>query len=431
MSPTSEVIDGTRKSRSASAGDMSHSVYCFATDVLDEGAEAVLSNLQERAGVGGVTMAVKYHMVRDVYPHNLERRVASLGAGVYYRPALESYAGEPLSPTVSPAANGRDALEELCTAASSRAMSVGAWTVLLHSDEPDTPAAAAQHNCFGDVSAGTLCPANAAVVRFCRRMVEEICSYPIDVVRCESAHFHGFHHGHHHERLLEEIDAAALFLLGLCFCESCMARARSADVDADRFRETVKDVVEGAFSDRSSSRAAKDQDLSPERLMDVCGGAEILPYLEVRERSVAAFQDAVAEAAIHAGKRMTFIDQTVPDGARTHGALPTEAESAISRWRLGANPFASGGTDKGTELAGYVAEARDLECLVSSYRKALPDASELSLILRPGPPDCDGTENLAAKVALAEQAGCAEVSFYNYGLYRLDVLDRIRSAVAS
>lgn len=262
-------------------------------------------------------------------------------------------------------------------------------------------------------------------------MVEEICSYPIEVVRCESAHFHGFQHGHHHERLLEEIDAVALFLLGLCFCESCMTRARSAGVDADRFRERVKVVVEDAFADRGSSRAMRDQDLSPERLVESCEGADIVAYLEVRERSVATFQDAVADEALRAGKRVTFIDQVVPDGARVPGALPTEAEATMSRWRLGADPFSGSGTDKNIELAGYVARPRDLERLVSSYRTALPEPRELSLILRPGPPDCDGTENLAAKVALAQQAGCAEVNFYNYGLYRLDVLDRIRSAVVS
>jgi hypothetical protein len=40
-----------------------HSVYCLATDVLDEGAGAVLDNIAQRARVRSLTVAAKYHAV--------------------------------------------------------------------------------------------------------------------------------------------------------------------------------------------------------------------------------------------------------------------------------------------------------------------------------------------------------------------------------
>ncbi len=432
MSRTDQFPDSSKGSRRSQIPVATrHSVYCFATDVRDEGADVVLSNLQERAGVDGVTMAVKYHMARDVYPHNPKRRVASVGAGVYYHPALQSYADEALIPTIAPAAQGQDVLGELCRSASRCNMSVGAWIVLLHSDEADIPAAVMQHNCFGEVAGGTLCPAHAGVVRYCRQMVEEICNYPIDVLRAESAHFHGLDHGHHHERLLEEIDPVALFLLGLCFCESCIVRAELADIDGERLRETVKYVVAGVFSDRDLTLVAKDEELSPEILMRACGGAEILSYLDVRERSVAAFQQEIAMVAARAGKRITFIDLTVSEGARSPGVIPTEMGAVMSRLKLGTHLPRKTDDQVCFELAGYLTEPRDLKALLASYGGGGLNSRVPSLILRPGSPDCDGTDNLAAKVALAKSAGCVEVSFYNYGLYRLDVLDRIRSAIAS
>ena len=45
-------------------------MLAFATDLHDEGLDAVLGNVQERAGVDGLTLAVAYHDARDLFPHN-------------------------------------------------------------------------------------------------------------------------------------------------------------------------------------------------------------------------------------------------------------------------------------------------------------------------------------------------------------------------
>jgi ADP-ribosylglycohydrolase len=49
---------------------METSMLAFATDLHDEGLDAVLGNVQERAGVDGLTLAVAYHDARDLFPHN-------------------------------------------------------------------------------------------------------------------------------------------------------------------------------------------------------------------------------------------------------------------------------------------------------------------------------------------------------------------------
>ncbi len=95
----------------------------------------MLDNVAERAGVGSVTVAAKYHAVSDVDPHNPVRRVATLSPGVFYRPAMPRYTGEAIKPSASPAADGRDVLEELLVAAGPRQMGVAAWAVMFHHDE--------------------------------------------------------------------------------------------------------------------------------------------------------------------------------------------------------------------------------------------------------------------------------------------------------
>ena len=59
---------GTRGLRLVRRG-MRTSAFCFAGDLADEGLDAVLDDIQDRAGLGGVTMAAAYHASRDVFPH--------------------------------------------------------------------------------------------------------------------------------------------------------------------------------------------------------------------------------------------------------------------------------------------------------------------------------------------------------------------------
>ena len=54
---------------------METSLFAFASDLADEGVDAVLSNAQDGAGVAGLTPAFSYHALRDVFPHNPVRKV--------------------------------------------------------------------------------------------------------------------------------------------------------------------------------------------------------------------------------------------------------------------------------------------------------------------------------------------------------------------
>jgi hypothetical protein len=63
---------------------METSLFTFATDLHDEGLDTVLGNLQDRAGVDGLTMAVAYHDARDLFPHNPVHKVRYLEGGAVF-----------------------------------------------------------------------------------------------------------------------------------------------------------------------------------------------------------------------------------------------------------------------------------------------------------------------------------------------------------
>src|SRR5438094_10515596 len=69
---------------------METSIFCFATDLADEGIETVLDNVQERGGLGGITVAAAYHEGRDVFPHNPVRKVRFLEGGAVFFPLDEA-----------------------------------------------------------------------------------------------------------------------------------------------------------------------------------------------------------------------------------------------------------------------------------------------------------------------------------------------------
>src|SRR5919199_4823383 len=107
---------------------METSMLAFATDLYDEGLDTVLRNVQERAGVGGLTMAVAYHDARDLFPHNPTRKVRYLEGGtVFFRPDESRYEGLRLRPRVSGLARRGDPLGDLREAADERGMGVNAW----------------------------------------------------------------------------------------------------------------------------------------------------------------------------------------------------------------------------------------------------------------------------------------------------------------
>jgi hypothetical protein len=384
----------------------------------------VLDNIAERAGVRSVTVAAKYHAVSDIYPHNPLRRVATLPPGVFYQPDMARYSSEAIKPSASPVTEGRDVLEELLAAAGPREMGVAAWAVMFHHDEahPGTPAL--QVNCFGDEIAGTLCPSHPDAQRFAELLVDEISSFPVETVRLESLHFHGINHGHHHERLMEPYGGSALFALGLCFCRWCIERAEGEGVDARRLaahaRRSLQQVFDGATG----------QPLDEASLVVVCGDGA-LEYLSARQHTVTELAARLVDVVVGNGARLSFIDPTVASLAYASGSLNGDAK--VAAWQFGIDPNALREAGADVEVTGYLRSPLELGQVLSAYRhpeSAATGGGELAVVLRPGPPDCDNAGELRSKLAVAASVGSAEVTFYNYGLYRAGALDRIGSALA-
>ena len=380
---------------------MDTSIFCFASDLADEGVETVLDNVQNRGGLGGVTVAAAYHEGRDVFPHNPKHKIRFLeGGAVFFEP--RELRDCRLQPPVSALAG---TLPEAIAAAGRRGLTVRAWTVFLHNGalaeaHPDC----APENAFGDRYVTDLCPAHPDVRAYARALAADIAALGVATICSESLHYHGLEHGYAHERYFVPLSARVRHLLGLCFCEHCLAAAREQGVDGDAVRRQARAEIERAFAGE-----------------DAGGEAEPDDYARVRAQVVTSLVAELAEAA--GDTAFEFIDLSGAVLGYATGR-PTGPPAPSIAWRFGIDVPAVARACDGIQAIGYAADPDR----ISSDLDAYGDAA-VSVIFRPTTPDCDSPDDLRAKVALARARELERVDFYHYGFMKLDALDWIRAAV--
>jgi hypothetical protein len=401
------------------------SIFAFASDLVDEGLDTVLDNVQHRAGLDGVTVAAVYHEARDLFPHNPVRKLRFLEGGVtYFRPDPARYRGLAIQPRVSALAGEVDPVGELCDAAEGRGLSVHAWTVFLHTDW--TVGGLEEHaeqTAFGDPCLTELCPANPDVRDYVRALAGDIGRLGVKTIVAESLHYHPLEHGCHHERYFLHLGERTRFLLGLCFCRHCLAAARAAGVDADGVHRYAHREIQRVFDGGPDG----DTGLDLEEIRALADG-ELAGYLDERARIVSTLAGEAAEAAAVEGARLAFMDASGAIKGYADGR-PTGGPSAEIAWRIGVDLAHVGRACGALEAIAYAADPDRIRFDLDAYRDLLPPGGTLSAALRPMLPDCDSTENLAEKLRLARDLGLERVDFYHYGFAPLSTLDRIREAV--
>ena len=128
---------------------------------------------------------------------------------------------------------GGDVLRELVRRRDAGGLKVCCWTVCLHNTRLGMlHPGAVTRNAFGDPNYYNLCPSNPDARAYVCALVEDLThSYEPDLVELESPSFMGFAHGYHHDKDGVGLAAEDDFALSLCFCDSCLARAKKAGVD--------------------------------------------------------------------------------------------------------------------------------------------------------------------------------------------------------
>ncbi|MGH8891329.1 MAG: hypothetical protein ACRDV3_16400 [Acidothermaceae bacterium] len=394
-------------------------VYAFTDDFIDAGVPEVADDLASK-GFSAVSLATVYHAARDLLPHNPKRAVAHRDEGAhYYQPIASQYTG-PLQPPAVAKQTGEQ-FEIVVDAITERGMSWQAWTVYLHNsrlaiEHPEC----AVRNAFGDIYITDLCPSVEQVATYSVELTADVARLSPSLVVAESLHHAGFGHGYHHERAFVPVGAVTGFLLSLCFCESCSARANSGSLDAAALAERVRFVVRAALAGGGD----REPELSRDNLAELCG-SELLDYLAAREQTVTSLAQRCAREAGSAGVPFGFIDQTGALKGYVSGD-PQGSTSAHDAWQLGIAPASVSAAVDSYVVLAYARDAARVARDVAAYAEV---TNTLRSVLRHGGVDYLGAENLAEKVANATAAGAQFVDFYHYGLMPLAGLTAAAAAI--
>jgi hypothetical protein len=218
-------------------------MWCYPWDLLDEGIDRALDQMQE-VGVSGICVATLYHSIEHFRMHSIpaDRPRSYLHqAAAYFQPEHSRYVNTRLRPIVADWLKSRNPLVEIGQACAQRGLGLRSWTVCCHNSamvqkRPET----AIKNAFGDINPTWMCPLNPDVAEYLRAVVEDLSShYPFEAIELESPAFNAGRHYHTHTKMGLPPGRVEQFLLSLCLCESCRQGALAADVDVEMVTRSV------------------------------------------------------------------------------------------------------------------------------------------------------------------------------------------------
>jgi hypothetical protein len=392
---------------------MQLSMWSYPWDIQDLGLETVERDLAERAGLNMISMATSYHAGRFLQPRSPRRKAYFPEDGtIYFRPTAARWAGLAIQPKVADViAEGGDVLGDLVRRREAGGPGVSCWTVCLHNTRLGMlHTQAVTRNAFGDANYYNLCPSHPDARAYVRALVADIShSYRPDRIELESPSFMGFAHEYHHEKdgvgLVPEDD----FLLSLCFCSSCLARAANAGVNGEAARGLVRQWIVESCERAVPARRFPD---FPASGLDVFQPwPNLYAYLVWRFEPVTSLVAELREVA-HPQTRVLIID--LKDG-----------------WLGGCDLAALGKVCDGAILCAYDMQAEGVASLMATGRAVLGAEKFLGTGYRLFYPEMAGPEVLAAKVKPALVPEVEGINFYNYGLVPAARLDWVSAALSA
>jgi hypothetical protein len=381
-------------------------IWTYVWDFLDDGVDEVLRFLKTEIGLDAISLATSYHTVEHLRPHTRGRRFFnSYEAAVYFKPDLSLYEETHLKPNVSPLASGAvNPLKLISNKCKEHELKLISWTVCLHNSHlgrkyPDCT----ERNAFGESYPPYLCPSNLAVRNYIKALLKDLSrNYDFMGLELESLSFGGFGHFHGHEKIGFELNNVTVFLLSLCFCQSCQQRAKDMNIDTNSLRQKVKKLLADVFSSGEPLKVKFEELLADK-------APELQSYLEMRQDSISSL---IREVKAEVETPIFAIDMGDP---KVSGLNLKEISNVADRVEiLCYSASEQAVSDSISKVKGTISTAENLTTGFSCYYPASPDQATLQ-----------------RNVKKAFGLGATGFSFYNYGIMPKPNLTWVKEAIKS
>ncbi len=223
----------------------------YAWDLLDEGCEPIMETLKETAQVNSLYLvALMHHEKRPLtdfyYPHNPKRKTYfPEDSRVYWQPRADSFRDSKIKPRVSDREELKKAdwLEVLVKAARKAGWKTGAeisHTVLDKERAADQFVSVVQRDIRGTPLGQLICPNNPDASAYLLALFTDVVrNYDVDFVQTCLRPFEPGGRSGARTRPPGPMDMVLETVLGSCFCDSCVAAARSDGFDLGAARRAM------------------------------------------------------------------------------------------------------------------------------------------------------------------------------------------------
>ena len=387
------------------------SMWAYPWDVQEQGLAGTFGDLRDRAGLNTISLATSYHAGRFLQPRSPVNKAYFPEDGtVYFRTNEVLWQDKEIRPLVAQHVTKHgDMLRALIDERSNGGLRVSCWTVCLHNTRLGLlHPSHVTRNAFGNPNYYNLCPSSPAARDYVVTLVKDVTThYKPDMLELESPNFMGFAHEFHHEKDGVGLNAEDDFLLSLCFCDHCMARAGKAGVNADAARRMVAGFIAEMCEREIPEKQFPD---FPSAGIDVFKAwRDLHAYLQWRTEPVTSLIKEIRDQADPATK-IVLID--LKDG-----------------WLGGVDLEAVGKLCDGAILCCYDMQPDAVAEVIKNGRKALGSDKYLGFGCRLFYPEITSGADLAARTKAAIEAGADGINFYNYGLVPAKRLDWVRAAL--
>ncbi|MGH8639246.1 MAG: hypothetical protein ACREUZ_19095, partial [Burkholderiales bacterium] len=224
-------------------------LFLHVWDLQDEGVDRVLGWARD-SGLNQLFIAGSYHSGWFVHPRKDKRRLYMTQGGVlYFPPDPKIFKSTPIQPEVADFVRKTNWLRLAGERLDRYRLQMASWTIGVHSTRlgqryPECT----QHTAYGDSLPHALSIGHDAVRAYLKALCRDLATnYPMYGVQLEAFGWMGAGHGHHHERDLTGLRPIEQALLSTCFNPQTVAKARNKGIDADKARDTIRQVLDAAF----------------------------------------------------------------------------------------------------------------------------------------------------------------------------------------
>jgi len=386
-------------------------IWAYPWDFIDEGYDSALGRIAD-SGVDAVSVAVAYHSIRSLCPHNPRRAVYhGEGGVVYFKPDPTAFEGA-LKPVKSNLLSDGDPLSALCAAAGKRGIKVHAWTVVTHNTRLGTANPEMSIvNAFGDRYPFGLCPANPDVRSYAVGLVKSLAARSdLATIELESLGYMGIDHTGHHSKAGIDLDELHRYLLSVCFCPHCAARMTANGVNVRSACDGIVREMRGYFGGRFTE--SRDDPLGA--LSEILGAENAEGLVAARNETVLTLMEELFWLI----QKPQSLSVMVSASPLTTGAMAGVTISEARQWtdRLLVQAFRS----KPTEIHDVISD-------VAVRRGSTPVFAGLQAIV----PFVRSAGDLTTSALAAREAGADGLQFYHYGLMPLANLEWVKQALAA